>query len=259
MSFFDSFGRLLRSMRGIREQPDAGKLTDPGRSVEPQLHRSYDALSPDPGVSPGEACDDAVMIARVLQSYKLSVETEMVKPSAIWEMIFDTRLLPLHQTLLSGDVKAASALLRRPGDSDLFYGFDALCIGMVKDFQASKAIEYGHAKLCQDHLVRVAEAVGALRIENPEWPDPSRCTAPNRRMISSPQLRIGSVAKYVFQIRILRNSGSKQNEASLDIGPFMQSTRHGASAKSYDVRRIRECLSWAPGLVGQLIMPGRWE
>jgi hypothetical protein len=172
MSFFDSFGRLLRSMRGIREQPDAGKLTDPGRSVEPQLHRSYDALSPDPGVSPGEDCDDAVMIARVLQSYKLSVETEMVKPSAIWEMIFDTRLLPLHQTLLSGDVKAASALLRRPGDSDLFYGFDALCIGMVKDFQASKAIEYGHAKLCQDHLVRVAEAVGALRIENPEWPDP---------------------------------------------------------------------------------------
>lgn len=87
-------------------------------------------------------------------------------------MIFDTRLLRLHETLLSGDADPVSALLRRPGDSDLFYGFDGLTSEMVMSFKSSAAIEMGNAKLCQDHLVRVAEAVGALRIENPEWPGP---------------------------------------------------------------------------------------
>jgi len=78
----------------------------------------------------------------------------------------------MHQTLLSGDRNAVSALLRRPGDSDLFYGFDNLICGMVKSFRESKPIELGYGKLCQDHLVRVAEAVGAVRSENPEGPDP---------------------------------------------------------------------------------------
>ena len=87
-------------------------------------------------------------------------------------MIYKTRLLPLHQILANGDVGAVSALLQRPGDSDLFWGLDALSAGIAKMFKDSSDFETGYAKLCQDHLVRVAEAVGALRVENPESPGP---------------------------------------------------------------------------------------
>ena len=90
MTLSSAFGRLSQWMRSRHEQPSPSKLTDPGRSVEPMLHRSYDALRPEMGVSPGETCDDAVMVRRVLQAYMVSNETEAIKPSALWAMIFDS-------------------------------------------------------------------------------------------------------------------------------------------------------------------------
>jgi len=174
MSFSALLGRGFRRLRGLLKNSDSGPATDPiqaadpGRSFEALLHRPYDALNAIPGRSLGETCDDSAMIERLLKAYKASTETKAVKPSAVWKMIYKTRLLPLHQILVDGDAGAVSAVLRRPGDNDLFYGFDNLFHDMVKSFKESSAFEMGHAKWCQDYLVRVAEAVGALRIENPE-------------------------------------------------------------------------------------------
>ncbi|HYA19845.1 MAG TPA: putative sugar O-methyltransferase [Burkholderiales bacterium] len=187
-------GRLRRLVgkSNSHQASDPMAATDPGRSFEALLHRPYDALNAIPGRSLGETCNDSAMIARLLKAYQAATAAKSVAPSAVWKMIFKTRLLPLHQILVNGDVEAVSALLQRPGDNDLFYGFDNLFRDMVNSFKDSSALEMGHAKWCQDYLVRVAEAVGALRIENPERvPIPTYGTKPNDEILEAIENAVG--------------------------------------------------------------------
>lgn len=140
------------------------------RGLERLLHRPFRELSGTPGKSPGETCDDLEIIRRLLKAYKAPVSVSSAKPTAIWRTIFDTRQLPLHRILVGDDVDAAAALLRRPGDSNLFWGFDGLVAESVKRFDSSPAYAMAVAKMCHDLLIRVAEAIGAVPCENPEAP-----------------------------------------------------------------------------------------
>jgi hypothetical protein len=71
------------------------------------------------------------------------------------------------------DLSAIESLLRRPGDSNLFYGFDNLFIDRVrrlKQLNKAQASAYlaRHTKRQHDKLLHCAEVMGALRYENPE-------------------------------------------------------------------------------------------
>jgi hypothetical protein len=160
--------QLLRS--GSADIVDSDIDNAEVRGLERLLHRPFRELRASPAKSPGEPCDDAAMIKRLLDAYKASASASSAKPTAIWRTIFDTRQLPLHRILVSDDVEAAAALLRRPGDSNLFWGFDGLVAESVKRFDSSRDYSTAVAKMCHDLLIRVAEAIGAVPCENPEAP-----------------------------------------------------------------------------------------
>jgi len=50
------------------------------------------------------------------------------KPTAVWEFIYTSRQAPFHDVLTGDDLSAIENLLRRPGDSNLFYGFGNLLL-----------------------------------------------------------------------------------------------------------------------------------
>jgi hypothetical protein len=165
----DALLRENRELRGVaapREAADAEERVI--FRIERLMHRPFGELSAAPGISTGETVDDSRMVERVLKTYLATAGPSSVEPTAIWKAIFDTRQRPLHDLILGGDAEAVGAMLRRPGDSDLFWGFDGLVRDEVLRAKASPAIAMAVAKMCQDHLVRLAEVIGAVRMENPE-------------------------------------------------------------------------------------------
>ena len=179
----DRRSRQLKSLiRWILGRPgapleEARPASDPRSSCQAMMHRPYDSIVAMPSMSQGGSRLSESGVRRVVAAYCASITSSSVQPTSIWENIANTQQAPLHQILTSGDLDAVTALLSRPGDSDLFYGIDNLYSGAVNTFKTSPEIAMGHAKLCQDHLIRLAELTGAIRFENPEWQ--SRDTAPD--------------------------------------------------------------------------------
>jgi hypothetical protein len=142
------------------------------RTFQEESYRNLEFLSAPAGVAAGESIDDAEIIRRVVRAYK-SDRLLGSKPTAIWEFIYNTRQAPLHEILSGEHLTAIENLLRRPGDSNLFYGFDNLFIDRVrrlKQLDKAQADAYlaKHAKRQLDKLLHCAEIMGALRCENPE-------------------------------------------------------------------------------------------
>jgi hypothetical protein len=184
---------LLRENRELRGRVTPGvvpRVSDAEekaiQGLERLMHRPAGALKATPGITAGQTADDARMVERVVRAYRaaagpaaagpaaagLAAAPAAVAPSAIWKGIHDTRQRPLHDLILHADVETIGALLRRPGDSDLFWGFDGLVRENVERYNTSSAVSMAVARLCQDHLLRVAEVIGAVRMENPESPSP---------------------------------------------------------------------------------------
>lgn len=158
------------------ETADKAKLAEESeeetRTFQEESYRNLEFLNAPAGVAAGESTDDAEIIRRVVQAYK-SDWLPSSKPTAQWEFIYNTRQAPLHEILLGDDRTAIENLLRRPGDSNLFYGFDNLFIDRVRRLKQSdkgQADAYltKHAKRQLDKLLNCAEIMGALRCENPE-------------------------------------------------------------------------------------------
>jgi len=122
------------------------------------------------GVSRGENSADDEIIRRILAAYLYDRGPDAV-PTAMWERIYDTQQAPLHEILVGGNLDRIKALLRRPGDSTLFHGFEGAVSAKSAQLLRSGS---NHSSLKtlglapHDHLVRLAEIVGALRVENPE-------------------------------------------------------------------------------------------
>lgn len=166
--------RLKSKLRPFKSllTPRPKQESDPGRSVEPMLHRSYDLLQAEPSWAAGEAIDDIRIIERIIYSYKTSFKEDKIGPSDQWKRIFNNHSKPMHKIFLKGQFDEIATLLRRPGDSYLFYGFDMLYAEPVKSFYASRAVANAYAKLCKDYLIRIAESIGALRMESSIFPKP---------------------------------------------------------------------------------------
>ncbi|MGL4243502.1 MAG: hypothetical protein ACRCTI_20495, partial [Beijerinckiaceae bacterium] len=73
----------------------------------------------------------------------------------------------IHRVFLSGDIEASAAILRDPGRSDLFYGFDSLSAQILKLATAAEWRE-ANALSAADSIVRLAQAIGAIRYPYPE-------------------------------------------------------------------------------------------
>jgi hypothetical protein len=137
------------------------------------MNRAYDAVKAAPAMSSGESVDDRAMVERLASAYRARCEREPL-PEGIWRSIFDTKMLPMHRALLGSELAAVAALMRRPGDGNSFYGFEVLCADMLVYLRHKPLAQGAHARWCKDHLLSVAEGMGALPFENPEAPGSQR-------------------------------------------------------------------------------------
>jgi hypothetical protein len=114
----------------------------------------------------GQSQDDREIVERVVTAYRHSAAEICTSRDSCWSVFFDERHREIHRLFIEGKIESAAKILRNPGDSDLFFGFDGLCLSYQKERLSPRLEE--EARICLDGLVRLAEAIGARRLWNPE-------------------------------------------------------------------------------------------
>ncbi len=133
-----------------------------------RLFHSNNLLDASPAAATGIAngsVEDKELIQRIIAAYQRANQTDLGK--SMWKFFFTTYHQPIHQALIDGNEKTVTEILRKPEISDLFYGFDLLTKSFQGIFRKKKARK-AYAKACLDGLVRFAESVGAVSMDNPE-------------------------------------------------------------------------------------------
>ena len=134
------------------------------QSSEHTHHRMYTTLNVVPALSVGSSGDDTRIVERLLKSYQ-GASSDQYGSDSIWREIFNLHHKHFHEIFMRGDVEKARQILANPNKSNIFYGFDELCAIFAPNWQNDpKSL----ASNCQDNLLRLAEAMGALWLENPE-------------------------------------------------------------------------------------------
>jgi hypothetical protein len=124
------------------------------------------ALPPTPAVetqNPQDAGDDRTITERVMAAYRLALSNAPGPSGSFWEGAFFDLKRDVHSALLAGDAAIVGNMLRDPGSTDLFYGFENLARSL------SPCGEHGVA--CYLDLLLLCEAIGARRLWNPEYLD----------------------------------------------------------------------------------------
>ncbi len=111
--------------------------------------------------------DDLAITERIVHSYRRTAIINQNLGNSMWQLFFETRHQSLHRMFLTGTLNEISNILQNPHQSDLFYGFDNLAASLLPGF-ASPDAKQAHATICLDSLVRFAEAIGAVSLDNPE-------------------------------------------------------------------------------------------
>lgn len=130
------------------------------------LFRRTGSLNPVPGCTTAIQENDSSLVSRLIKAYQIS-DNEMYRGNSMWQYIFNQNHASIHQVFKNGQLDEATNILRNPASTDLFYGIDHLCSSLITQFQnplAPAAI----AAHCLDGLIRFAEAIGAVRLDNPE-------------------------------------------------------------------------------------------
>ena len=115
--------------------------------------------------------DDTEIVARIIATYRASIATRPGPKGSFWESTFAGMKQDVHDALVTDDFKTAQMLLRDPGKTDLFYGFDAL----ARSLPDAVSNPGGISATIYTLLLLLLEALGARRLWNPEA---SKATAP---------------------------------------------------------------------------------
>lgn len=135
-----------------------------GERCERNKHRPYVTLNAVPSISKGSIVDDKHIVERLTKAYKSSRSNQYGKDS-MWSELFNTHHRTAHDIFMSGDTEKASQILANPASNNMFYGFDELCEHFTPTWlNEPQAL----VNICQDNLIRLAEAFGAFRSESPE-------------------------------------------------------------------------------------------
>lgn len=180
---------IRNRLRKLRARDPNKSLVDTEFYKQPDyfqklLFREEATLRATYGISKGEDAPDAEIIDRVIAAYNLGTASK-VRATAIWEHIYNSRQLPLHQILIGDDRPAIECLLRDPASSDLFYGFD----GTTKEFavvdETTRKRAHRYTAIVQDHLLQAAEIIGALRCESMEMGAPTYGQMPTDKILDA--------------------------------------------------------------------------
>mgnify|MGYP000977500482 FL=1 len=138
------------------------------RSVFLLDHRPEQILV-EPGVSPSPRhTDDTNLIQRIIRSYRIANNTNSSAGESQWSLFLNEMNKDLHHAFLSGDSGAIAHNLRNPASNNLFYGFENIRVDYCNQCRSDPGAESWYAHHIADGLVRLAEAVGAIPVDNPE-------------------------------------------------------------------------------------------
>jgi hypothetical protein len=129
-------------------------------------HRPDGRVAGAPGVTGAQAADDLSLVERVIAAYRASSGTPLGDANSFWLQTISDIKRPLHDLLMTGSLQSVAQMLRSPAENMLFCGFDSL------NAQDARPQDPGWQRWMQswtgDNLLRLAEAVGAWRLEYPE-------------------------------------------------------------------------------------------
>ena len=108
---------------------------------------------------------DAILVGRIIAFYQCATKADL--GDSMWKVIFGLHHQEVHDALMEGDKKRIADIYRHPGNNELLFGFDFLRQTCQQEFERHTVREV-YAKLCLDGLVRFAESVGAIPLDNPE-------------------------------------------------------------------------------------------
>ena len=155
--------RLREILRKIRNYLRWRKIA---ANPYPGLFHPENLLDANAAVATGivnSSLEDKELIKRIITAYQRANQADLGK--SMWTVFFTEYHQPIHQSLINGDEKTVTEILRKPEISDLFYGFDILTKSFQGVFRKKEARE-AYAKECLDGLVRFAESVGAVSLDD---------------------------------------------------------------------------------------------
>jgi hypothetical protein len=121
--------------------------------------------NPYAGCSVEQSCNDEKLVKRMLTAYQLAEKHHLT--DSMWQVFYDQKLQAIHDVFQSGNLDQATQILRKPSQTDLFYGFDCLCLSILP-LQLTYSGRISAARQALDCLLRCGEAMGAIRLDNPE-------------------------------------------------------------------------------------------
>ncbi|MBI3258651.1 MAG: putative sugar O-methyltransferase [Ignavibacteriae bacterium] len=140
-----------------------------GLSLQAELFRRQEEIKAIPVRTAPVEVNDASLVKRVVSAYQLSNRKHL--GNSMWQLFFDQRHKEIHQAFNNEqlDLDQTTFLLRNPGASDLFWGIDNLAKSILSlpQITSSKAMVDCSVQ-CLDALVRFGEAIGAIKLNNPE-------------------------------------------------------------------------------------------
>ncbi len=137
------------------------------RIMADDFFRRPESLQAVPSQTSETKVNDVSIVKRIVAAYQRSAAPTENRGNSMWKEFFHQRHEKLHKVFMSGNLNTAAHILRNPHTTDLFYGFDNLAVSILPIFE-SAAVQQGHATTCLDGLIRCAEAIGVIPLDNPE-------------------------------------------------------------------------------------------
>ncbi len=170
---------LRRTLEEVREQAemlDAPNGACFARNAGPQQVQGI-PLGPAAGEIPltpsavsaaPTPIDDDSLAARVVAAYKFSA-ARYESSESFWDTSFADLKSDVHGALINGDLERVQHILRDPGSTDLFYGFDNLARSLLPSEPYFTPEDRTGAVVYRD-LLMLCEAIGIRALWNPENP-----------------------------------------------------------------------------------------
>ncbi|MGA8220530.1 MAG: putative sugar O-methyltransferase, partial [Candidatus Acidiferrales bacterium] len=150
---------LTKSLARLASTAPFGRPLDAASQL---MHRPSTSYAVTSAMAKGDSQQDLRLVERLLAAYQFAASEFDGFKNSMWRQFFDQRHQAAHGVFMAGQTELAAAILRNPGSSDLFWGFDNLSATTKQ-----KTVQQGDRDMIMDHLVRLTEAIGARPLDNP--------------------------------------------------------------------------------------------
>jgi hypothetical protein len=162
--------RLAESLESVTREGDQARTAVRRLNEELRgawlLHRPPELLTWQRAtVQTVQQVDDSDLVRRIVAAYRAASQTNFGSLGSFWLTSYAESKQPVHDALMREDHEEITRILRAPGLSTLFYGFESL---ISPGIYPSNPTDFWDCAAPYDTLRCLAEALGVHRLENPE-------------------------------------------------------------------------------------------